>query len=53
MPRFSQLSPQAQRLVVMTVSMPIFVATSWMLYRRVILGEEQRTPPSQPKKSSN
>ncbi|RKP08690.1 hypothetical protein THASP1DRAFT_29524 [Thamnocephalis sphaerospora] len=43
---FFKLSPQGQRLVVMITSVPILVSTTWILYRRVIHGEDprKRTP---------
>ncbi|KAI8053725.1 hypothetical protein BDF22DRAFT_775494 [Syncephalis plumigaleata] len=49
MVKFSQLSPQAKRLVVMIVTAPIFVSTSWVLYRRVVYGEERRIRDSKSK----
>ncbi|KAI9272580.1 hypothetical protein BY458DRAFT_160868 [Sporodiniella umbellata] len=39
-----KLSPAGLRLATIIVSAPFVVATSWILYKRVILGEEPRVP---------
>ncbi|ORY94729.1 hypothetical protein BCR43DRAFT_516367 [Syncephalastrum racemosum] len=38
-----KLSPAGQRLATIIVSAPLMVATSWILYKRLVLGEERRT----------
>ncbi|KAH9925002.1 uncharacterized protein BXZ73DRAFT_103380 [Epithele typhae] len=42
-----RLSPQAQRWRVVMFTFPIIGITSWMLYRRTVLGEKRRELPSQ------
>ncbi|KAI9496121.1 hypothetical protein BDB00DRAFT_810586 [Zychaea mexicana] len=37
-----KLSPAGRRLAVVIVSAPFAVATSWILYKRLVLGEERR-----------
>ncbi|KAI7898891.1 uncharacterized protein BX663DRAFT_523171 [Cokeromyces recurvatus] len=37
-----KLSPAGQRLATIIVSAPFVVVTSWILYKRVVLGEERR-----------
>jgi len=39
------LSPQARRLRTIIVTVPIIGATSFVLYKRLILGEPRRTVP--------
>ncbi|KAI8096518.1 uncharacterized protein BX664DRAFT_324174 [Halteromyces radiatus] len=39
-----KLSPAGRRLATIIVSVPFVVTTSWILYKRVILGEERRVP---------
>jgi len=41
----SRLSPQARRLRTIIISAPIMGATAFVLYKRLILGEPQRTLP--------
>ncbi|KAI0037695.1 hypothetical protein FA95DRAFT_1684834 [Auriscalpium vulgare] len=40
-----KLSPQGQRLRTIIVTVPIIAATSLVLYKRLVLGEEQRHLP--------
>ncbi|CEH18267.1 hypothetical protein CBOM_04680 [Ceraceosorus bombacis] len=40
-----KLTPNQQRIRVMVVSFPFLVATSWVLFKRLYLGEEQRKLP--------
>ncbi|KJA23907.1 hypothetical protein HYPSUDRAFT_201032 [Hypholoma sublateritium FD-334 SS-4] len=40
-----QLSLEARRIRLIIVSLPILVASSFVLYKRLYLGEEQRTLP--------
>ncbi|KAI9485771.1 MAG: hypothetical protein EXX96DRAFT_613627 [Benjaminiella poitrasii] len=37
-----KLSPAGQRLATIIVSAPFVVVTTWILYKRVVLGEERR-----------
>ncbi|ORZ10180.1 hypothetical protein BCR42DRAFT_422909 [Absidia repens] len=37
-----KLSPAGRRLATIIVATPFMVTTSWILYKRVILGEERR-----------
>ncbi|KAI8890154.1 hypothetical protein K501DRAFT_237072 [Backusella circina FSU 941] len=37
-----KLSPAGRRLATIIVSAPFAIVTSWILYKRVVLGEEQR-----------
>ncbi|KAI7854049.1 hypothetical protein BDC45DRAFT_139578 [Circinella umbellata] len=37
-----KLSPAGRRLATVMVSAPFVVATSWILYKRLVLGEEPR-----------
>ncbi|KAI9273092.1 hypothetical protein BDA99DRAFT_602270 [Phascolomyces articulosus] len=37
-----KLSPAGRRLATVMVSAPFVVATSWILYKRLVLGEERR-----------
>ncbi|EIE83635.1 hypothetical protein RO3G_08340 [Rhizopus delemar RA 99-880] len=37
-----KLSPAGRRLATIIVSAPFVVATSWILYKRVVLGEQPR-----------
>ncbi|KAG7567031.1 hypothetical protein FFLO_01157 [Filobasidium floriforme] len=39
------LTADAKRLRTIIISFPLFVATSWILYKRAYLGEEQKTIP--------
>ncbi|KAI5450218.1 hypothetical protein NCC49_003235 [Naganishia albida] len=39
------LTPEAQRLRIIILSFPLFVGTSYVLYKRAFLGEEQRKIP--------
>ncbi|KAI8973605.1 hypothetical protein BDF20DRAFT_883234 [Mycotypha africana] len=38
----NKLSPAGKRLATIIVSAPFVVATSWILYKRLVLGEEPR-----------
>ncbi|KAL7284750.1 hypothetical protein PYCCODRAFT_1436799 [Trametes coccinea BRFM310] len=42
----SKLSPQARRWRVIIFTLPIIGATSFVLYKRLILGEPRRTLPT-------
>ncbi|KAL0084662.1 hypothetical protein J3Q64DRAFT_1640143 [Phycomyces blakesleeanus] len=37
-----KLSPAGRRLTTVIVAAPIMVATTWILYKRLVLGEERR-----------
>ncbi|KAI8378284.1 hypothetical protein EDC96DRAFT_435499 [Choanephora cucurbitarum] len=37
-----KLSPAGRRLATIIVSAPFAVVTSWILYKRIVLGEEPR-----------
>ncbi|ORX51567.1 hypothetical protein DM01DRAFT_1307313 [Hesseltinella vesiculosa] len=37
-----KLSPAGRRLATIIVSTPFVIVTSWILYKRVVLGEEPR-----------
>ncbi|GHJ88810.1 hypothetical protein NliqN6_5212 [Naganishia liquefaciens] len=39
------LTPEAQRLRIIILSFPLFVGTSYVLYKRAFKGEEQRQIP--------
>ncbi|KZT08088.1 uncharacterized protein LAESUDRAFT_724078 [Laetiporus sulphureus 93-53] len=39
------LSPQARRVRTIMVTLPVIVATSFVLYKRLVLGAPQRTVP--------
>ncbi|KAK3819930.1 MAG: hypothetical protein J3Q66DRAFT_335843 [Benniella sp.] len=41
----NKLNPQGQKLLTIIIAVPIFVSTSYILYKRVILGEEAHKPP--------
>ncbi|KAF9360465.1 hypothetical protein BGX34_007753 [Mortierella sp. NVP85] len=41
----NKLNPQGQKLLTIIIAVPIFVSTSYILYKRVILGEEPHKPP--------
>ncbi|KAJ8655164.1 hypothetical protein O0I10_009199 [Lichtheimia ornata] len=43
-----RLSPAGRRLATIMVSGPFVVATSWILYKRVVLGEERRVRDGRP-----
>ncbi|TDL27810.1 hypothetical protein BD410DRAFT_781714 [Rickenella mellea] len=43
-----KLSADGRRLRIIIVTLPIVVATSMVLYRRLVLGEEQRRIPRDP-----
>jgi len=49
----SRLSPQARRLRTIIISAPIMGATAFVLYKRLILGEPQRTLPRPSSSSPN
>ncbi|KAF9421773.1 hypothetical protein BGZ94_008760 [Podila epigama] len=41
----NKLNPQGQRLLTIIISLPIFVSTSYILYKRVVLEEDARKAP--------
>ncbi|PWN22486.1 hypothetical protein BCV69DRAFT_311287 [Microstroma glucosiphilum] len=43
MPPKIPLTPDQQRIRVIVLSFPLLVATSYVLFKRLYLGEEQRT----------
>ncbi|KAI0315932.1 hypothetical protein OF83DRAFT_307380 [Amylostereum chailletii] len=44
-PMAAPLSPQSKRLRTIIVTLPIMAATSLVLYKRLVLGEPQKTVP--------
>ncbi|KDN52130.1 hypothetical protein K437DRAFT_232726 [Tilletiaria anomala UBC 951] len=49
MPPKAPLTPDQRRLRVIIFSFPVLVASTYVLYRRMVLGEEQRQLPKQGK----
>ncbi|KAI9358169.1 hypothetical protein BD770DRAFT_388010 [Pilaira anomala] len=43
-----KLSPAGRRLATIIVSAPFVVVTSWILYKRVVLGEQPRVSDGAP-----
>ncbi|KAL1927519.1 hypothetical protein VTP01DRAFT_3756 [Rhizomucor pusillus] len=43
-----KLSPAGRRLATIIVSAPFAVVTSWILYKRLVLGEERRVADGRP-----
>ncbi|KAI8372761.1 uncharacterized protein BYT42DRAFT_646748 [Radiomyces spectabilis] len=43
-----KLSPAGRRLATIIVATPFMVTTSWILYKRVVLGEERITADGKP-----
>ncbi|KAJ9479396.1 hypothetical protein PHBOTO_002888 [Pseudozyma hubeiensis] len=52
MPPRVPLTPEQKRIRTIMISFPLLVATSVVLFKRLYLGEEQRTLPSQGKIAS-
>ncbi|KAG0226439.1 hypothetical protein BGW42_003644 [Actinomortierella wolfii] len=41
---FNKLNPQGKRLLTIIVSLPVFVSTSYILYKRLVLEEPMHRP---------
>ncbi|KAI7867872.1 hypothetical protein BDF14DRAFT_1800052 [Spinellus fusiger] len=40
----TKLSPAGKRINTVIIAAPLVVVTSWILYKRLVLGEEKRVP---------